>query len=68
VHEQLHIAVDPDICVGSATCVGTAPHLFELVDGVARARRPAAAADPELDEAFAGCPVAAITADPAEGG
>jgi hypothetical protein len=43
-------------------------HVFELADGLGRARRTAAAADPELAETFAGCPVAAITADPAEGG
>lgn len=55
--------VDRDTCIGCENCVGDAPEVFEMVDGLAMAK------DMELDgdtlanaeTAKDGCPVEAIS-------
>lgn len=55
------VTVDPDRCVGSATCVGIAPELFELRDGVAHGGPVPPDAVDEAQDAVDACPVQAIS-------
>ena len=55
------IAVDPQRCIGSGICAGTAPEHFRLVDGLSTPLTAVTApADPLIDAAES-CPVEAIT-------
>ncbi|MCX7996715.1 MAG: ferredoxin [Patescibacteria group bacterium] len=59
---ELSIHVDPDICIGAATCIAIAPNTF-LLDSEAKAIiLDTADADEEntIIDAARGCPVAAI--------
>jgi ferredoxin len=60
----LHVFVDPELCIGSGTCVNLAPGAFELDDeGVAEAVDPGAAPEDRLRMAARSCPTGAITVD-----
>lgn len=54
------VKVDRELCVGSATCVGTDPERFELHEGLSRPRVAEAEEDEDLRDAVEGCPVMAI--------
>lgn len=55
-------SVDPDLCIGSGTCVHLAPGGFELDDdGVALPIEPAQASEQQLRLAARSCPTSAIT-------
>ncbi|MFY1691993.1 ferredoxin [Plantactinospora sp. WMMB782] len=54
------VSVDPQRCIGSGICAGTAPEHFRLVDGLATPLAGTVApADPVVDAAES-CPVEAI--------
>ena len=58
------VSIDEDVCIGSGTCVGIAPAVFELSDeGVAQVVDPNAAELPDLHRAEDSCPVAAISVE-----
>lgn len=54
------IDVDGQTCIGSGICAGTAPDDFELVDGVARAKRGEVEQSEAVVDAAESCPVEAI--------
>jgi ferredoxin len=54
------VTVDPDLCIGSGMCAGTAPHAFELVDGVSRPLAEEIDPDDVVLGAAESCPVEAI--------
>ena len=63
----VRVTVDPQLCLGSGTCMAVAPALFDMDDaGTAQPfqsvveRRSA-----KLDEAVSRCPMGAIEATPA---
>ena len=61
---SLHVFVDPELCIGSGTCVHTAPGAFELDDdGVADVVDQDAAPEDKLRQAARSCPTGAITVD-----
>lgn len=54
--------VDKDTCIGSASCVGVAPGVFELDEEFkSSVRDPGGADDDAIREAAEACPVQAIT-------
>ena len=58
------VNIEEDVCIGSGTCVGIAPAVFELDDeGVAQVVDPAAADLADLQLAETSCPVAAISVE-----
>jgi ferredoxin len=58
------VFVDPELCIGSGTCVHTAPGVFELDDeGVADVVDPAAAPEDKVRQAARSCPTGAIAVD-----
>lgn len=60
-------AVNSDLCVGSATCIGIAPDVFELVRGVAKGRVVTTPGEVDLAlEAMDACPVLAISVIPVD--
>lgn len=64
---RVHVRVE-DRCVGSATCVGIAPELFELsADGRSRPLTTPVDDSDELREAAECCPVQAIVIEENEG-
>ncbi|MCB1286930.1 MAG: ferredoxin [Mycobacterium sp.] len=55
------VSVDPEICMGSGTCIAVAPELFEIgEDGTARPRQPFVEAGQQLNMAVNRCPAGAI--------
>lgn len=55
--------VDADTCTGCELCVDSCPDVFEMVDGVAKAKADGAvpaAAEASCQEAADSCPVEAI--------
>jgi ferredoxin len=59
---SLHVTVDPELCIGSGSCVHLAPGAFALDDdGVADAISPDAATEDQLRLAARSCPTGAIT-------
>ena len=57
----LVVLVDPELCVGSCTCVTLAPAVFALGDeGHAVVRDPAGADPAAILDAAANCPTGAI--------
>lgn len=57
----VHVTVDPELCMGSGTCIAVAPDLFDISeDGTAEPRRPVTAAGEQLSRAISRCPTAAI--------
>jgi ferredoxin len=61
------VVVDPDVCMGSGTCVYNAPATFALDDesGVARVIDPAGDPIEDVLGAAYGCPTQAITVEEA---
>lgn len=65
----LHVYVDPELCIGSGSCVRLAPGAFALDDeGVAEAIDPDAAPEDRLRLAARSCPTGAISVDEAADG
>lgn len=62
------IDVDGQTCIGSGICAGTAPDDFELVDGVARAKRSDIEESEAVVDAAESCPVEAILVKDADSG
>ena len=62
------IAVDRDLCIGSAICVDLAPEVFQLDDtATATVVNPHGASDEELLQAARDCPTEAIRLFDAQG-
>ncbi len=58
------VSVDEDVCIGSGTCVGIAPAVFQLSDeGVAQVIDRNGAELADLHRAEDSCPVAAISVE-----
>lgn len=55
------LAVDRGRCIGSGTCVGTAPKHFSLVDGRSTPMAEQVEPDEAVTDAAEFCPVLAIT-------
>lgn len=65
----MRVRVERDLCIGSGTCVGIAPDVFELdADEVAVVVDPSATDDATLERAADSCPAGAIYVDLAAGG
>lgn len=57
----VHVTVDPELCMGSGTCIAVAPDLFDIgKEGTAEPRQPVTAASEQLSRAISRCPTAAI--------
>lgn len=62
----MRVTVDPDLCVGSGTCMAVSPTLFDMgEDGTARPLQLVVERGPKLDEAVSRCPTGAIEVTPA---
>ena len=62
---DLDVEIDRDACMGSGSCVFTAPGAFELDDdGIATVVDPSAAPEDLVRTAAARCPAHAITVRP----
>ena len=61
------VTVDPELCLGSGTCMAIAPALFRdgRQAGTARPLRSVVEQSAKLDEAVSRCPTGAIEATPA---
>lgn len=60
----VRVTVDPDLCIGSGTCVHLAPGSFDLDDdGVASPIEPPLASEEDLLRAARSCPTAAINVE-----
>jgi ferredoxin len=62
--DRVRVAVDATRCVCSSTCVGMAPDVFRIEDGVARPVHDVMEVSEELLDAVASCPVEAILLSP----
>ena len=59
------VTVDPELCVGSGTCIAVAPALFEMSDGgTALPLQRVVGWSAELDKAVSRCPTSAIAVSP----
>ena len=57
----VRVRVDPQLCMGSGTCLATAPMLFDLGDdGTAHPVAPLVTPSTLLDAAVSRCPTGAI--------
>lgn len=66
----IRVAVDPELCIGSAECVRIAPRAFRIAEarGVSEPTDLAGTTDAALlAEAVRSCPTGAITVDEGEG-
>jgi ferredoxin len=64
---RIRLTVDPELCMGSGTCLAVAAELFDMgVDGAARPIHALIEPNTKLDEAISRCPTAAIAATPAK--
>ena len=62
----VRVTVDPELCMGSGTCMAIAPALFEMGDaGTAQPLRSVVERSAKVDEAVSRCPTGAIEATPA---
>lgn len=61
----MKVTVDPDVCMGSGTCVFYAPATFALDDesGVARVIEPSRDPVEEIHDAAYACPTQAIAVE-----
>jgi ferredoxin len=60
----LHVTIDPELCIGSGSCVHLAPGAFALDhDGVADAINPDAVPGDRLRLAARSCPTGAISVE-----
>ncbi|MCH9669326.1 MAG: ferredoxin [Actinomycetia bacterium] len=56
--------VDPQLCMGSGTCIAVAPRLFAMSDdGTAQPRRLVPDSPEQLNLAISRCPTGAIQAE-----
>jgi len=57
--------VDKSVCIGSGNCEATCPDIFQVVDGKSEVQVGTVPKDQEscVQDAVAGCPVGAISAD-----
>ena len=64
--EQTHVrvTVDPELCMGSGTCMAVAPALFEMSDGGTALPLQRVVWSAKLDEAISRCPTGAIAVSP----
>jgi ferredoxin len=63
-----HVHVDPELCIGSGSCVHLAPGAFVLDDdGVADVEDAAAATEDQLRLAARSCPTGAIAVEKTAG-
>jgi ferredoxin len=59
----VRVTVNPELCVGSGTCMAIAPALFDMGDaGTAQPLQSLAEWNAKLDEAVSRCPTGAIVA------
>lgn len=59
------VTVDPELCVGSGTCIAVAPALFEMsYGGTALPLQPVVGWSAKLEEAVSRCPTGAIAVSP----
>jgi ferredoxin len=64
--EAMRVAVDADICMGSATCVSLAPNTFRIGDGnVALVVDPSGDSPGDVLAAEEACPTEAISVEAA---
>lgn len=64
----LHVHVDPELCIGTGSCVHLAPGAFALDDeGVADVEDPQAASEDQLRLAARSCPTGAIVVEETAG-
>ena len=57
----VRVMVDPELCMGSGTCMAVAPTLFEMGDdGIATPRQSLSERSAKLDQAVSRCPTGAI--------
>jgi ferredoxin len=64
----IDVFVDPELCIGSGTCIRLAPGAFELDDdGVADVVAPDAVPEDKLRAAARSCPTGAITVEEGTG-
>lgn len=62
----VRVTVDPELCMGSGTCMAVAPALFDMGDaGSAQPLQSVVERSAKLDEAVSRCPTGAIVATPA---
>jgi ferredoxin len=54
------ITVDPELCMGTGVCAGTAPTYFDLEAGTSRPRIELTPPDQELLDVARSCPMEAI--------
>lgn len=56
------VTVDPELCMGSGTCIAVAPALFEMSDGgTALPLQFVVDWSAQLDEAISRCPTSAVS-------
>lgn len=61
----VRVTVDPEVCLGSGTCIAFAPQLFEMGDaGAAHPLASIVEHNEQLDTAAARCPTGAIDITP----
>ena len=57
----VRVMVDPELCMGSGTCMAVAPALFEMGDdGIATPLQSLSERSAKLDQAVSRCPTGAI--------
>ena len=62
----VRVTVDPELCMGSGTCMAVAPALFDMGDdGTAKPLQSVVERSAKLDEAVSRCPTGAIEVTPA---
>ncbi|MCB0931000.1 MAG: ferredoxin [Mycobacterium sp.] len=60
--KTVRVVVDPELCMGSGTCITVAPGFFDIgEDGFAEPLRPVSEANEQLSKAVSRCPMAAIS-------
>jgi ferredoxin len=63
--ERVAVRVDPELCMGSGTCIAIAPALFDMGDaGTAQPLQSVVESRAKVDEAVSRCPTGAIEATP----
>jgi ferredoxin len=59
----VRVTVDPELCMGSGTCMAVAPDLFDMGgDGTAIPLQSPVERNAKLDQAVSRCPTGAIAA------
>ena len=58
----VRVTVDPELCMGSGTCMAIAPEVFDMDEGAAYPRQDRVEPSSTLKAAISRCPAAAISA------